>query len=90
MNEETRVACFVFFQKKRIEDVCVSCALSCLVGDTGGASTVFEGLFPVRLLFFGFADGRPRFGGLGVRCRWSPFPFPLPLVIVLERAFSAS
>ena len=39
-----------------------------------------EGLVPcatVRLLVSGFGEGCRRFGGLGVRCRLSPFPFPL-------------
>ena len=37
----------------------------------------FEGLVPVRLLFCGSGEGRRRLGGLGVRCRLSPFKFPL-------------
>ena len=37
----------------------------------------------MRLLFFGFEEGRRRFSGPGLRCRLSPFlSFPLVVVIV--------
>ena len=78
MHERTRVL-FVKCAGWKMPEfaMCVFGALFSCNWRRGEGGRGVDHQFLMRLLFLGFGEGRPRFGGLGVRCRLSHFTFPL-------------